>query len=850
MADKTIGFSIVITGTDTGIKKMGDLKRETLTYEKELEKLNEHIKGNVGATLASADKVALLESKIKLLNAQYRQQQKLVVDTAKENLNVAGSYNAIAAENVNLSAQLRALPIDATNEQFIKLRDTMLENENKLKAYDAAIGRNQRNVGNYPNIINVVGHGIGGLTGLFGTLTSVLGMHSEAVTQVVEAGREMATTAKELTRVKHLEHAATTMATGSIQAESVAHMENSTIVVEETVVQKALNFVKTGWIGIAAIALVAVGAAIAGAYAYITASKKELEIEELKSTAIDGSIIKNKELRDSYNESLVAMIEITNAYKVYRGEITQADADVANLAAKNKVMVQEITNDTAVKLREVSASWGSIFKEAIGFQGAAQESIKEQMITIAEEGHDKVAAIDQKAQTEKLKKQAEADIEFMKQQHEADYEARQQIVERRIKEGEERDKAAKERLAANFDLLKKLEQQNAELIANPEEKELEKLRIADKYARLDLALSKASAKFKHDELIMLDKLLAKDRLDIQTKYDEKHQANVDAAAKQLAEAEKSDDAKMLEATKEAIKKLEEADKKRIKDAEEREKAFAETKKQAMEGLFGIAKDSADAQYQSQVDTNTRELDATVNHLSDMHDTEIKALDDKLHSGAITEAQYRIEKEDADKKFREEELKAKKEAFEKDKEFKKAQIEINLMLELIQIALSASENPTNGVTYGAAGVAQYALHAGIALAGAAIAIAGINKQKFKDGAILSGPSHDQGGIDFTVNGKSGFEAEGGEALINKRSTAMFRPLLSRINQAGGGRSFALGGIPIPSSPSIAMQQQNSGDLNLFAAQIINGINDKKVNMLESEVSGAQTKARMLESASTF
>ena len=39
MADKTIGFSIVITGTDTGIKKMGDLKRETLTYEKELEKL-------------------------------------------------------------------------------------------------------------------------------------------------------------------------------------------------------------------------------------------------------------------------------------------------------------------------------------------------------------------------------------------------------------------------------------------------------------------------------------------------------------------------------------------------------------------------------------------------------------------------------------------------------------------------------------------------------------------------------------------------------------------------------------------------------------------------------------------
>lgn len=58
-------------------------------------------------------------------------------------------------------------------------------------------------------------------------------------------------------------------------------------------------------------------------------------------------------------------------------------------------------------------------------------------------------------------------------------------------------------------------------------------------------------------------------------------------------------------------------------------------------------------------------------------------------------------------------------------------------------------------------------------------------KASKGMLLNGPSHAQGGIPI--------EAEGGEAIINKRSTAMFAPLLSTINQLGGGAKFASGGI---------------------------------------------------------
>ena len=57
-----------------------------------------------------------------------------------------------------------------------------------------------------------------------------------------------------------------------------------------------------------------------------------------------------------------------------------------------------------------------------------------------------------------------------------------------------------------------------------------------------------------------------------------------------------------------------------------------------------------------------------------------------------------------------------------------------------------------------------------------------------GGLLDGPSHAQGGIPTAFG-----ELEGGEAVINKKSTQKFMPLLSSINESEGGRSFAKGGL---------------------------------------------------------
>ena len=55
-------------------------------------------------------------------------------------------------------------------------------------------------------------------------------------------------------------------------------------------------------------------------------------------------------------------------------------------------------------------------------------------------------------------------------------------------------------------------------------------------------------------------------------------------------------------------------------------------------------------------------------------------------------------------------------------------------------------------------------------------------KYADGGLLKGKSHSEGGIPFNVAGRGGFEAEGGEYIVNKRATAMYLPVLEAINSS--------------------------------------------------------------------
>lgn len=71
-------------------------------------------------------------------------------------------------------------------------------------------------------------------------------------------------------------------------------------------------------------------------------------------------------------------------------------------------------------------------------------------------------------------------------------------------------------------------------------------------------------------------------------------------------------------------------------------------------------------------------------------------------------------------------------------------------------------------------------------------------KYEAGGLIVGKSHASGGVPFTVAGRGGFEAEGGEYIINKRATAMYFPVLEAINKSAGYSSYnpvymAAGGV---------------------------------------------------------
>lgn len=121
-------------------------------------------------------------------------------------------------------------------------------------------------------------------------------------------------------------------------------------------------------------------------------------------------------------------------------------------------------------------------------------------------------------------------------------------------------------------------------------------------------------------------------------------------------------------------------------------------------------------------------------------------------------------------------------------------------------------------------------------------------KFAKGGMVYGPSHAQGGVKFNAGGRV-VELEGGEAVINKRSTAMFRPQLSAMNEAGGGVKFAEGGVT-PGTGNMLSSVSGGSNMEVFAQNIVAGINSKRVVVAEADITGSQQNVSVAEATSSL
>jgi|TARA_R100000084_G_scaffold82362_1_gene38319 TP901 family phage tail tape measure protein len=137
------------------------------------------------------------------------------------------------------------------------------------------------------------------------------------------------------------------------------------------------------------------------------------------------------------------------------------------------------------------------------------------------------------------------------------------------------------------------------------------------------------------------------------------------------------------------------------------------------------------------------------------------------------------------------------------------------------------------------------------AGAAAVVGGMFEKlvggaesKFAQGGMVHGRSHAQGGEKFAVGGRV-VELEGGEAVINKRSTAMFRNQLSAINAAGGGVKFADGGLL--NMPSFSQQQFNALNQNQMMGAMSSGAGG--VVVVEADITDSQNTVNVIEAQAT-
>ena len=221
-----------------------------------------------------------------------------------------------------------------------------------------------------------------------------------------------------------------------------------------------------------------------------------------------------------------------------------------------------------------------------------------------------------------------------------------------------------------------------------------------------------------------------------------------------------------------------------------------------------------------MDVAIEEAEAKLEEAEELHDKAVEKVEEsqdriaelrdkmKDSSGAQLE-QYKqqmaeetmlLQQREAEERRLQKEKEKREQELEKEKKKKR---KLELKQQLVDATVSGALAVVNGLAtkpFLPLGIAMGAL----AATATAIQIAAISKQlsKLADGAILGGKPHSQGGIKIP---QMGVELEGGEAVINKKSTAKYLPLLDRINAEGNGgkhtlmqtanniRKFADGGV---------------------------------------------------------
>jgi hypothetical protein len=275
-----------------------------------------------------------------------------------------------------------------------------------------------------------------------------------------------------------------------------------------------------------------------------------------------------------------------------------------------------------------------------------------------------------------------------------------------------------------------------------------------------------------------------------------------------------------------------------------EKIIADQKAFAQQ-MIQIEKDLANA-ITSIVNQRT---DNQISRINQVYDEQLMALSDEFKlwkesqtTRTIAEQQQFDKEQEFDNRKKEIE---RQKLIEIDKEQRKA-FNVQKQMSAIQIMIDTSQAVMKAY-------AQFGYPLGLISAAAVGSIGAIQiglvqsqtyQSAFADGGLVMGPG---GPKEDKINAK----LSNGESVINAKSTKMFAPILSAINQAGGGKAIpSLGSNNMATGGLVTSPMSNSNDDRLI--NVIENLSDRPIEtyVSEREITKSQMKKQRENRRSSF
>ena len=741
-----------------------------------------------------------------------------IKNTTKANKDLGQSYNNLTAQNAILSKRLRDIqdPLGKNKVLFDKTALAIKNNTDKLTKMDASMGRHQRNVGNYGQafssltpLMGSFGSQISMLQGTFGSLTSALGNADKAQKTTAISSRTLAISMMAIPVVLiaaalvGLVAAFSSTQKGADELNKIMFPVKAIFdallgVVQEMSfgafdrLKEAINNPKQAFIDLGKAIVDNVLNRFKAFGVFIEAIVLAMQGE------FKASMLKGADAVIMFGTGVANGTDKLQNYGNQLSEVAKRAAEVGAKILALQIKFEEMEIATTVPLANMRLEFQKL-----------KEIANDQLLTEIE----RIDALEKAMNVQRNIAKIEGDL-----------------LQMRI------DKMILEQSLNDTDRKGKLELQ----------KLLEEQLQFEEHAQKKIAGLRALQSG-------LEKKWYKDRADA-IKWDklqqEKYAKWLIENAERETQAKKDELEKQIKDRKDATKQSQELLDAFLKEEIQKEtdayNKRKETEKVIRDKSLEIAQQTSDAIFAIKQANLNRQMKNDLDTLQNQSDMENDILKSKLESGLINQEEYENNRIALAQKAEEERYKLQKAAFEKKKKLDTAQAIINGALAITSILATSPDilKPIGPV---------FLAQVGSAIASTAIQVGTIQSQQFAKGGLLDGNSHANGGIPMLVDGKRPIEAEGGEAIINKRSVQMFGKELDYINRAGGGvglfekggyiRKYANGGLIQNTGISMQDLKQQS---DIFAS----AINNLKVINVASETIGTYDNAKRIENEFTF